>query len=342
MIIAGTFSSCAKKEDELPSIFKDISFGNKNADIFFNKEKIKDLGIKGKIAAAAKVAGSSHIVIFDIERQTIERLKVEKDWEKSPQFSSDGKSLYYSAGRGELAGIFRFDFDTQKETTIVAGKEARLDPVLINDQEIVYVVFPEGKDFYLAKYNMKTGKEEKLEIMLGDKNLAERAAEAVYSEKDNLLYFINDFDESKGAGAINIWSFNLKTGEVKKVTDYSEVKTYKYDNTVIKSPQIYDLNLSKEGNIIYCLRHLEQDEASGQINIVKAEVHVRDLKNGKDKLAAIEGLQVREPFMISKDLIAFCIPDYKEIVLVDIKKPHDKLIFVSLTDFLGDLDYTDR
>lgn len=337
---AFSFGSCQKKEEELPSIFKQASPGNKQADLFFNKKELKKLGIRGKLAAIISVNQIPQLALFDIDNQTFKFLTEGNTWNRTPAFSLDGKEIYFSSPSTENAVIRKIDIASSKITTVVAIKGSdRYDPSPISSNKVLYNVFEKNGNFKLVEFDLRTKKESDLNINYNGKDYAFKAAELAYEPDSKTLYFVNNDNPGDLSTPLNVWAYDIESKQVRKVTKNSEVKLFDYQGGKVITPQIYDVSVSKYGKLFYCMRYLEKHEGEESPHTVKVEVHMLDLKTYEDKLIAVEATRLRSPIQVTKDHVLICYPEQRQIVLIDVNKPHKKITFISLTDFSGDLDY---
>lgn len=338
-VLASLFlQGCSKKEEELPSIFSDFNFGNRQADIFFKAEAVKKYGLTGKLALTVIHNGIPQIGLLEPEKQSLKIITSGNFPSRAPSFSPDGSKIYYTKivdGKGIIKEI---DLKTGKDTTLLAGNDSYFDPIYFKDSSLIVNVFPEKGNFYLAAYDLKNKKLSRLELLHEGVNLAERAAEPAYDRKNDILYFVNDLSFGGKPKPINIWAYDFKNGTARKITDNSELKTFSFQGQTILSPQYYDLSISNYGKLIYCIRFLDEGQDNQPVS-KKNEVHIYDLKTGTDRKVAVEATQIRQPLQISENYLLLIIPEFKEIVLVDQNKPHEKPIFLSLIEVLGDADY---
>jgi|GEM_PF-3734796 len=338
ILIASFLSGCIKKDEKLPSIFSEFNFGNRQVDIFFKKEDHKKYGLTGKFALTVIHNGIFQIAILEPEKQSLKLITSGNYNNREPSFSPDGNKIYYTKivnGKGIIKEI---DLKTGKDTTLLAGNESYYDPIYFKSSKLIVNVFPESGNFYLAAYDLKNKKLSKLELLHEGINLAERAAEPAYDQKNDMLYFVNDLAFDGKPKPINIWAYDIKKGTARKITNNSEIKTFEFQGQSISSPQYYDLSVSAFNKLIYCIRFLEEGQDNQPVS-KKNEVHIYDLKTGEDRTVAIEATQIRQPLQVSENYITFIVPEFKEIVLVNYKKPHKRHIFLSLIDVAGDADY---
>lgn len=335
-------TSCQKSEEELPSIFSNPSYGNKSSDLFFKQKELKKYSIEGKIVTTVLINSKPELVLIDTDKQTIENLPIGGEGNRAPSFSPDGKFIFFSSFTSETSVIKAFDIDKKSETTLVAGKEDRYDPQYFENGKLIYNVFPKNKNFYLAVYDMKNKKESELKIIVNGINYAERAAEPSYDRANDTLYFVNDLAFDGKPKPINIWAYDFRNKKLSRITKNETLKVITYKNNKISSPQFFDLSVSNFGNLLYLVRYIEQDSKDSSPYVKKIEVHAFNIKTGEDRVIAVENTSVRSPLQISKNYVLLLYPEYREILLVNMAKPHERKIFLSLIDLVGDSDYTLR
>lgn len=332
-------ASCQKKAEEIPSVFSNPSFGNLQSDIFFKKEQLKKLGLKGTVVSSVIVNENPQIAFLDINKQKITVITKDKNINRSPSFSPGKKKVFYASVTTSTSVIKVYDVEKKKETTLAAGKESRYDPVYFKDNKIIYNVFPAQGNFYLAQLDLKTLKEEKLNLYYNGRNFSERAAEPVYDPKTDTLYFVTDLATDGKPKPINIWAYNFKKGVAYQITKNTQVKIFEYNGQKIVSPQFFDLSLGKNNSLLYCVRFIDKHEEDTSPHITKIEAHILNLETNEDKIFAVENTQIRQPIQVTKDLIMLFYPQKKQVLLINYKKPHEKLVFLSLIDILGDADF---
>lgn len=343
IFVLGFLSSCSKKEEELPSIFKTASIGNKEADLFFKKDELKKLGLSGKIVGSVLVNNTPQIFLLDLNKQEINFLTKGNLWARTPKFSLDGKQLYFSAAGPQSAIIKSLDLQNNTITTVSVNSSADLfSPTPIKGNKLVYSVFPKQGLFKLVLYDIKTKKESNVQMIKDGIDYSIKASESEYDENRNLLFFINTDNPKKEASPLNIWAYSFDTNTIEKLTKNDQLKVFEYQGRKVLSPQIYDIHASKYGKILYCVRYLEKHEGEESPHTVKVEAHILDLKTKEDRLIAVEATSIKSPILVSKKYAILCYPEQRQLILIDIEKPHQKKTFLSLGDFIGDLDFYDK
>jgi hypothetical protein len=335
-----SLTSCSKKDEELPSIFKTASIGNEAADLFFKKDELKKLGLSGKIVGSVLVNNNPQIILLDLDEQKIRFLTKGSAWARTPEFSLDGKSIYFSAQGTQTAVIKSISLLSNKIATVSVNPVADLfSPTHLKGDRLVYSVFPKQGNFRLALYDLKKKSESDIKMIRDGIDYSIKAAESEYDPSSNKLFFVNTDNPNRDNSPINIWAFSLDKNEIEKLTSNDEVKVFEYKGNKILSPQIYDLHVSGFGKILYCVRYLEKHEGEESPHIVKVEAHILDLKTKEDRLIAVEATSIKSPIQVSKKHVILCYPEQRQLVLIDIEKPHKKITFLSLGDFIGDLDF---
>ncbi|MCX7831621.1 MAG: hypothetical protein N2440_01825 [Actinobacteria bacterium] len=334
-----SFASCEKKSEDLPSIFSNPSFGNVQSDIFFKKNLLKKFEIKGRIVASVYSDGKPQIAILNTKDSSIKLLTKNGIWNRTPVFSGDGNNIYFSSYSTKSSVIKEFDLIKGKETTLVAGSEDRYDPIKFRENKIIYNVFPKKGNFYLAVFDLKTRKEDKLSIEWNGKNLAERAAEPCYDNNNDTIYFVTDLAYDGKPKPINIWAYNFKTSTARQITKNATATVIIYQGKKIVSPQFFDISVSEYGYLLYCIRYITQETEGGVPTVSKIEAHLMNLKTGEDRIFAVEKNSIRQPIQVNRNYVLLAYPELREILLINLKKPHERNIFISLIDIVGDYDF---
>lgn len=335
-------SGCGKKQtEELPSIFDNPSFGNRNADLFFNKEKLNEYGIKGKLVASVMIKGVPQLVLFDTETQEIKILTSGGEWNRTPSFSLDGKKVYFASSREGRSSIMMIDLETGEETTVATGEEDRYDPVPVDKDRIVYNVFPPEGFFYLAELDLETKQETTLTFTAEgvDGNLAVRAAEPAYDPETNTLFFVNDLAFDGNPAPINIWKADLNTGEASRLTHNSIIEVYEINGVKVSSPQFFDLSPGFNDSFFFCLRSIGQHAPTETPHLEGVQVHYLKMDTRKDEIVITTTNRIRSPIPVTEKYYLLCDPEHREIALLNVEDEQERLVFISTTGFIGDFDF---
>jgi hypothetical protein len=159
-----------------------------------------------------------NIVSRDVELR-IPMLTV--DAPESPDFSPDGKLIAFSAARGIVNDIFTINLETQEIVNLTKDDFADYAPTWAPDgKSIVYLKRVSGNE-KLFRLDVASGKSTQLTFGTHDEGAAQ------FVDADTLIFTSTATDPAKPIdpevaknGAIhNIWTLNLKNGELEQYTD---------------------------------------------------------------------------------------------------------------------------
>lgn len=334
-------SGCEKKTEELPSIFENPSFGNKNADIFFNKDKLQEFGIKGKLVASVMIKGVPQLVLFDTESQETRILTTGGEWNRAPSFSLDGNKIFFASSKEGRSSIMVIDLKTGEETTVATGDEDRYDPVPIGDNKIVYNVFPPDGNFYLVELDLETGKETTLTLTAEgiEGNLAVRAAEPAYDPETNTLFFVNDLAFDGKPAPINIWKADLETGKVERISHNEIIQVYEINGVQVSSPQFFDISPGFDDALFFCMRSIGQHTPTETPHLEGVQVHYLKMDSKKDEILVTTTNRIRSPIPVTEKYYLLADPEHREIALLNVEDEKQREVFISTTAFVGDFDF---
>ena len=143
------------------------------------------------------------------------------DEPESPNFSPDGHTITFAALRGAVGDIYTVNLDTQEVTNLTTDDFADFGPVYSPDGKfIIYNARVSGNQ-KLFRLDLDTKK--KTQITFG--TMDETAAQFI---DDHTLVFSStatdpttplEADVAKNGNIYNIWTLDLKTGELRQYTD---------------------------------------------------------------------------------------------------------------------------
>jgi hypothetical protein len=143
------------------------------------------------------------------------------DEASSPNISPDGRTVVFAGLRGAVGDIFSYDFASQQITNLTDDSFADHAPVYSPDGKfIVYMSRVSGAE-KLFRLDLDTKKKTQLTFGTQDE------AAAKFLDADTLVFPSTATDPStpltpdvaRNGNIYNLWSLNLKTGELKQYTD---------------------------------------------------------------------------------------------------------------------------
>src|SRR4051795_1373126 len=143
------------------------------------------------------------------------------DMPESPDFSPDGKSIAFAALRSAIADVFIIDIATGEIQNITNDQFGDYAPTWAPDgKSIVYIKRVSGND-KLYRYDVATKKSTQLTFGTHDDGAAQ------FLDADTLVFPSTALDPSqpitpevaKNGNIYNIWTLNLKNGELRQYTD---------------------------------------------------------------------------------------------------------------------------
>ena len=163
------------------------------------------------------------LVIQDVLTRKVEELIEIKtvDDPESPDFSPDGKKVVFAGLQGAVGDLFVLDLDTKQITNITKDNFADSGPTWSPDGKyIVYVARVSGNE-KLFKVDPASGMKTQLTFGTHDD------AAAKFLDDDTLVFPSTatdpnqaiDPDVARNGNIFNIWTLNLKNGELRQYTD---------------------------------------------------------------------------------------------------------------------------
>ena len=157
-----------------------------------------------------------------LTRNVEEKIEVKTvDDPESPDFSPDGKKIVFAGLQGAIGDLFILDLDTKQITNITKDNFADSGPTWSPDGSyIVYVARVSGNE-KLFKIDPATGTKTQLTFGTHDD------AAAQFVDPDTLVFSSTatdpnqpiDPDVARNGNIYNIWTLNLKNGELRQYTD---------------------------------------------------------------------------------------------------------------------------
>ncbi len=150
------------------------------------------------------------LVILEVVTKKVKKIRIELNDVESPEMSSDGKTVIFSANLGGQRDIFSLNLETQEIKNLTNDKQFDYAPSFSPDNKtIVYVTNVKGYK-KLFTFNIETL--EKKQLTFGCSN----EIRPIYSKDGKTIFFISNQDQDK---TDNIYSFNIKSGKFTQWTD---------------------------------------------------------------------------------------------------------------------------
>jgi len=143
------------------------------------------------------------------------------DEPESPDISPDGKRVVFAALEGGVGDIFMLDLQTRMTTNLTKDSFGDAGPTWSPDGKfIVYVARVSGNE-KLFRLDIDTGKKTQLTFGTHDDSAAQ------FMDQDTLVFSSTatnpsqpiDPDVARNGNIYNIWTLNLKNGELRQYTD---------------------------------------------------------------------------------------------------------------------------
>jgi hypothetical protein len=140
---------------------------------------------------------------------------------ESPQFSPDGRHVVFAALSGGVGNIFMVDLETQAVTNLTNDDFANSGPTWSPDGSyILYLARISGSE-KLFRLDLESGRKTQLTFGTHDDTAARflDAETIVFSSTATDPAQPIDPDVARNANIYNVWTLNLKTGELRQYTD---------------------------------------------------------------------------------------------------------------------------
>jgi hypothetical protein len=143
------------------------------------------------------------------------------DVPESPEFSPDGRKVYFSALRNAIGDIFELDLETEEVRNLTSDDFADYAPTMSPDGTfLVYLARISGND-KLFRLDLASGKKTQLTFGTHDE------AAAQFLDPSTLIFPSTAMDPAapvdpevvKNAQIFNLWTLDLKGGGLKQYTD---------------------------------------------------------------------------------------------------------------------------
>lgn len=181
-------------------------------------------GPKGdKIAYFVRTAKERTLIIQNVLTKHIEQridMKV-VDEPESPCFSPDGNTIAFAALRGAVGDIYTVDLSTKQITNLTNDEFADFGPVYSPDGKyLVYNVRVSGNQ-KLFRFDLDTKKKTQLTFGTNDETAAQFVDDTtlVFSSTATDPNVPLEPEVAKNGNIYNIWTLDMKTGELREYTD---------------------------------------------------------------------------------------------------------------------------
>jgi hypothetical protein len=175
-----------------------------------------------RLAYFARTEKRKSLVIQNVVSGEIERkITMDVDEPESPAFAPDGRSVVFSALRGAIGDLYSVDLESEKVTNLTDDAFADYAPAFAPDgRTVAYLARISGNE-KLFLLDLATKKKTQLTFGTHDD------AAAKFLDADTLVFSSTatnpavpiEPDVAKNGNIFNIWTLNLKTGELRQYTD---------------------------------------------------------------------------------------------------------------------------
>jgi hypothetical protein len=178
--------------------------------------------ISDRIAYFARTETRKSLIIQNVVNRKVEqRITMDVDEPESPAFHPNGKLVAFSALRGAVGDIYMVDLTTLQITNLTNDNFADYAPVFSPDgKSVVYLSRISGNE-KLFRLDLDTKKKTQLTFGTHDDGAAR------FLDADTLVFSSTatsptepvDPEVAKNGNIFNIWTMNLKSGELREYTD---------------------------------------------------------------------------------------------------------------------------
>ena len=175
-----------------------------------------------RLAYFARTEKRKSLIIQNVVSGTIEqKITMDVDEPESPCWAPDGKTIVFSALRTAIGDLFAVDVETHQVTNLTNDAFADYAPTYAPDgKSIVYLARISG-DEKLFRLDLATRAKTQLTFGTHDD------ASAKFVDADTLVFSSTatnpavpvEADVAKNGNIYNIWTLNLKSGELRQYTD---------------------------------------------------------------------------------------------------------------------------
>jgi len=170
----------------------------------------------------ARTEKRKSLIVQNVVSGAIEqKITMDVDEPESPAFSPDGKSVVFAALRGAVGDLFSVDLQSHQVTNLTNDAFADYAPVFSPDgKSIIYLARVSG-DEKLFRLDVATKQKTQLTFGTHDDAMARfiDADTIVFSSTATNPAVPIEPDVAKNGNIFNIWTLNLKTGELRQYTD---------------------------------------------------------------------------------------------------------------------------
>jgi hypothetical protein len=174
-----------------------------------------------RLAYFARTEKRKSLIIQNVVTGAVEqRVALAVDDPESPTFAPDGKNVAFSALQGAVSDIFSVSLDTHEVTNLTNDAFADYAPTWAPDgKSLVYVARISGNE-KLFRFDVATKKKTQLTFGTHDDSGAKFLdAETLVFGSTATSPTETDPEMAKNGNIYNIWTLNLKTGELRQYTD---------------------------------------------------------------------------------------------------------------------------
>jgi hypothetical protein len=175
-----------------------------------------------RIAYMARLGRGKGIIIEDVvSKKVLHRFEVDVDEPESPCYSPDGKTIAFAGLRDAKSDLFALDVDSGTVTNLTQDSFYNYAPVYAPDgQSIVYIARVSGNE-KLFRLDLATKKATQITFGTHDD------AAARFLDADTVVFSSTAIDPAqtidpevaRNGNIYNLWTLNLKSGELKQYTD---------------------------------------------------------------------------------------------------------------------------